>query len=101
MNKNENKVEAALVFNYGENENAPIRVQVINGETWFVAKDVCENLGIISIATRSHVWTTMKGGRYYWTPLVEVKEYQSLMNPAYIPSCSKAESPVRRNSASG
>lgn len=34
------------VFNYGENENAPIRVQVINGETWFVAKDVCEVLGI-------------------------------------------------------
>ena len=46
MNKKENKVEAALVFNYGENENAPIRVQVINGETWFVAKDVCDNLGI-------------------------------------------------------
>ena len=46
MNKKENKVETALVFNYGENENAPIRVQVINGETWFVAKDVCDNLGI-------------------------------------------------------
>ena len=46
MNKKENKVEAALVFNYGENEKAPIRVQVINGETWFVAKDVCDNLGI-------------------------------------------------------
>lgn len=48
MNKKENKVEAALVFNYGENENAPIRVQVINGETWFVAKDVCRILGIIN-----------------------------------------------------
>ena len=35
-----------MVFNYGENENAPIRVQVINGETWFVAKDVCKSLGI-------------------------------------------------------
>ena len=46
MNKKENKVEAVLVFNYGENQNAPIRVQVINGETWFVAKDVCDNLGI-------------------------------------------------------
>ena len=34
------------VFNYGENENAPIRVQVINGQVWFVAKDVCRNLGI-------------------------------------------------------
>lgn len=34
------------VFNYGENENAPIRVQVINEQVWFVAKDVCSNLGI-------------------------------------------------------
>ena len=46
MNKKENKVEAMQVFNYGENENAPIRVQVINGETWFVAKDVCDRLGL-------------------------------------------------------
>lgn len=34
------------VFNYGENENAPIRVQVINGTACFVAKDVCRTLGI-------------------------------------------------------
>ena len=46
MNKKENKVEPMQVFNYGENENAPIRVQVINGETWFVAKDVCDRLGL-------------------------------------------------------
>ena len=46
MNKKENKVEAIQVFNYGENEKAPIRVQVINGETWFVAKDVCDRLGL-------------------------------------------------------
>lgn len=46
MNKKENKVEAIQVFNYDENGNAPIRVQVINGETWFVAKDVCKSLGI-------------------------------------------------------
>lgn len=46
MNKKENKVETMQVFNYGENENAPIRVQVINEQVWFVAKDVCSNLGI-------------------------------------------------------
>ena len=39
-------VEHVQVFNYGE--NAPVRVQVINGETWFVAKDVCRILGIIN-----------------------------------------------------
>lgn len=39
-------VERVEVFNYGE--NAPVRVQVINGETWFVAKDVCRILGIIN-----------------------------------------------------
>lgn len=46
MNKKENKVEAIQVFNYGGNENAPIRVHVINCETWFVAKDVCDRLGL-------------------------------------------------------
>lgn len=46
MNQKGNKVEAIQVFNYGENGNAPIRVQVINEQAWFVAKDVCNNLGI-------------------------------------------------------
>lgn len=33
------------VFNFNEKESTPIRVQVINNEPWFVAKDVCEFLG--------------------------------------------------------
>lgn len=33
------------VFNFSQ-ERTPIRVQVINNEPWFVAKDVCEVLGI-------------------------------------------------------
>lgn len=33
------------VFNFSQ-ENAPIRVQVINNNPWFVAKDVCQILGI-------------------------------------------------------
>jgi prophage antirepressor-like protein len=33
------------VFNFNQN-STPIRVQVINDEPWFVAKDVCEVLGI-------------------------------------------------------
>lgn len=33
------------VFNFSE-KKSPIRVQTINGEPWFVAKDVCEVLGI-------------------------------------------------------
>lgn len=35
-------VERVEVFNYGE--NAPVRVRVIKGQTWFVAKDVCKVL---------------------------------------------------------
>lgn len=46
LKHNSNKVETLQVFNYGENKNAPVRVQVINNQTWFVAKDVCSNLGI-------------------------------------------------------
>lgn len=33
------------MFNFG-NGNAPVRVQLINGEPWFIAKDVCQVLGI-------------------------------------------------------
>ena len=37
-------VERVEVFNYGE--NAPVRMRVIKGQPWFVAKDVCRVLGI-------------------------------------------------------
>lgn len=33
------------VFNFSQ-EKAPVRVQLINNEPWFVAKDVCQVLGI-------------------------------------------------------
>lgn len=39
-----NKQEAK-VFTFNEN-NKPIRVEVVDGEPWFVAKDVCDVLGI-------------------------------------------------------
>lgn len=34
------------VFNFNEQAGTPIRVQVINADPWFVAKDVCQVLGI-------------------------------------------------------
>ena len=43
MKEKESKsVEPVQVFNY--EENAPVRVRVMNGQTWFVAKDVCKVL---------------------------------------------------------
>lgn len=39
-----NKQEAK-VFTFNEN-NKPIRVELVDGEPWFVAKDVCDALGI-------------------------------------------------------
>ena len=48
MSNKKNEVPMAghvEVFNFSE-EKAPIRVQVINGEPWFVAKDICVALGI-------------------------------------------------------
>lgn len=36
---------AMEVYTFNPN-NAPVRVQVINGEPWFVAKDVCQALGV-------------------------------------------------------
>lgn len=41
---NSKAVETVQVFNYGE--NAPVRVRVMDGQTWFVAKDVCDRLGL-------------------------------------------------------
>lgn len=34
------------IFSFNEKESTPIRVQVIDNEPWFVAKDVCRVLGI-------------------------------------------------------
>lgn len=48
LNKKETRstnVDEVEVFNFSQ-EKAPIRVSLINNEPWFVAKDVCEILGI-------------------------------------------------------
>ena len=47
MNKNQECQSTGLVevFNFSQ-ESTPIRVQVINGEPWFVGKDVCDVLGL-------------------------------------------------------
>lgn len=46
MNKNQECQSTGLVevFNFSQ-ESTPIRVQVINGDPWFVAKDIAEALG--------------------------------------------------------
>lgn len=47
MNKDQECQSTGLVevFNFSQ-ESTPIRVQVINGEPWFVGKDVCDVLGL-------------------------------------------------------
>lgn len=46
LNNNNAQATGLQVFNFNEKESTPIRVQVINNEPWFVAKDVCQVLGI-------------------------------------------------------
>ena len=46
LNNNNGQATGLQVFNFNEKESTPIRVQVINKEPWFVAKDVCQVLGI-------------------------------------------------------
>jgi prophage antirepressor-like protein len=51
MNYNKNENEAASlpkVFTFNPS-NAPIRVQVINQEPWFIAKDVCDALNLTDV----------------------------------------------------
>lgn len=45
-NKKTAQTTGLQVFNFNEQAGTPIRVQVINDEPWFVAKDVCQVLGI-------------------------------------------------------
>ena len=47
MSNNDNsQVTDLQVFNFGEKKGVAIRTQVVNNEPWFVAKDVCQALGI-------------------------------------------------------
>lgn len=46
QNNNNAQATGLQVFNFNEKESTPIRVQVINNEPWFVAKDVCDVLGL-------------------------------------------------------
>lgn len=43
-NKKPEQTTGLQVFNFSEKEGTPIRVQLINDEPWFVAKDVCDFL---------------------------------------------------------
>lgn len=33
---------------YNENENVSVRTKVIDGEPWFVGKDICDLLGLVN-----------------------------------------------------
>lgn len=46
MEQANNRQAASLQVFYNESENVSVRTKVINGEPWFVAKDVCMMLGI-------------------------------------------------------
>lgn len=45
-NKKTAQTTGLQVFNFNEQAGTPIRVQLINDDPWFVAKDVCQVLGI-------------------------------------------------------
>lgn len=46
LNNNSAQATGLQVFNFRENEGTLIRVRLINNEPWFVAKDVCDVLGL-------------------------------------------------------
>lgn len=57
------------VFNFNEKAGTPIRVQVINDEPWFVAKDVCAALGIVNhLDAIGRLDDDEKGGSVVTTP---------------------------------
>lgn len=48
MNAASNQQITTLQVFYNESENVSVRIKVINGEPWFVGKDVCNLLGIVN-----------------------------------------------------
>lgn len=45
LNNNEPQATDLQIFHFGGNEGTPFRVQLINGEPYFVGKDLCQILG--------------------------------------------------------
>lgn len=67
--KYETQAAGLQVFNFNEKEGTPIRVQVIDDEPWFVAKDVCKVLGITwSGHTLDQIPNDWKGSVSFTTP---------------------------------
>lgn len=63
MSNKEEKQRGLQVFNFNKNEGATIRVQVKDGNPWFVAKDVCRVLDIANhIDAVSRLDDDEKGG---------------------------------------
>ena len=71
MSNNDRKQVTDLqVFNFNKKNGTPVRVQVINNEPWFVAKDVCRILGISNhIDAVSRLDEDEKGGSVVPTPV--------------------------------
>lgn len=48
MEQANNRQAASLQVFYNESENVSVRTKVINGEPWFVGKDICDLLGLVN-----------------------------------------------------
>lgn len=48
MEQANNRQAAGLQVFYNESENVSVRTKVINGEPWFVGKDICDLLGLVN-----------------------------------------------------
>lgn len=69
------------VFN--NTEFGQVRTMMISGSPWFVAKDVCECLGITKHRDAVSRLDGDERGRLKWTPLGERNKWPLLMNTAY------------------
>ena len=67
--KKDSQASGLQVFKFREHEGTPIRVQLIDDEPWFVAKDVCGVLGITwSGHTLDQIPDEWKGSVSFTTP---------------------------------
>ena len=59
------------IFNYGQQE---VRTVLIDGEPWFVAKDVCEVLGLEEAHVAVRSLDDDEKGRCIYRPLAELSK---------------------------
>lgn len=77
-------MKALSVFSFQEIH--PVRVVMVDGNPWFVAKDICDALGLTNSRVSLDALDDDEKGVTSTYTLAAIKRYQLFLSPAFIPS---------------